>query len=77
MATAMLASNGYRIAKSWQYQAKFPDPPIGQPPTVPEETISRQSSVQLSDRVEKRPLLESSPLKSNTEREVRVSNCDG
>ena len=26
MATAVLAQNGYRIAKSWQCQDTFPDP---------------------------------------------------
>ena len=27
MAVSLLASNGYRIAKSWQYEDNFPEPP--------------------------------------------------
>ena len=39
MAVSLLASNGYRIAKSWQYEDNFPEPPP-QP-----ETASSSSEV--------------------------------
>ena len=32
MAVSLLASNGYRIAKSWQYEDNFPEPPPAPPP---------------------------------------------
>ena len=35
MATTQLASNGYRIAKSWQYQENLPQEQTGQSPDRP------------------------------------------
>ena len=43
MAVSLLASNGYRIAKSWQYEDNFPEPPSVPPPQP--ETASSSSEV--------------------------------
>ena len=41
MAVSLLASNGYRIAKSWQYEDNFPEPP---PPPAAEVVPAAESS---------------------------------
>lgn len=41
MAVSLLASNGYRIAKSWQYEDNFPEPP---PPPAVEVPAAESSS---------------------------------
>ena len=39
MAVSLLASNGYRIAKSWQYEDNFPEP-LPPPTSEDEEAVS-------------------------------------
>ena len=73
MAVSLLASNGYRIAKSWQYEDNFPEPPPAPPPPQP-ETASSSSEVGVGDGLLKqcvsgrkeslearRPLIDGSP----------------
>ena len=72
MAVSLLASNGYRIAKSWQYEDNFPEPPPVPPPQP--EAASSSSEVGGGDGLLKqcvsgrkeslearRPLIDGSP----------------
>ena len=77
MAVSLLASNGYRIAKSWQYEDNFPEPPSPPPPLalVPaaesssdggsggllQQCVARKESLEA-----RRPLIDGSPKKSAT-----------
>ena len=76
MAVSLLASNGYRIAKSWQYEDNFPEPPSPPPlAVVPaaesssdggsggllQQCVARKESLEA-----RRPLIDGSPKKSAT-----------
>ena len=62
-ATAQLASNGYRIAKSWQYQESFPNAPTQQQQAKQPAQVGRAGAafrclqLQTQDSLSKRPLL--------------------
>ena len=76
MAVSLLASNGYRIAKSWQYEDNFPEPPPPPAEVVPAAESSSDGGsggsllrqcVAGSGRKEsleaRRPLIDGSPNK--------------
>ena len=77
MAVSLLASNGYRIAKSWQYEDNFPEPPPPPAEVVPAAESSSDGGsggsllrqcVAGSGRKEsleaRRPLIDGSPNKA-------------
>ena len=67
MAVSLLASNGYRIAKSWQYEDNFPEPPPAPPETSSEDGGGGDGLLKqcVSGRKEsleaRRPLIDGSP----------------
>ena len=73
MAVSLLAANGYRIAKSWQYEDNFPEPPLAPMAAAAAESSSvggggglLQQCVAGQDSrkesLESRPLIDGAPM---------------